>query len=92
MLDSTFSTAKLLLFAFPVLTYSVPGAAVSLAVDASDSHVGAILQHCLHGSWSPLAFFSKMLSSTESKYSAYDRELLAAYSPIRHFRFLLEAS
>ena len=37
-----------------------------------------------------MAFFSKKLSSTESKYSAFDRELLAAYSAVCHFRFLLE--
>ena len=63
---------------------------VSLAVDASDTHIGAVLQQKLQGSWSPLAFFSKKLSSAKSKYSAFDRELLAAYSAICHFRFLLE--
>ena len=62
-----------------------------MAVDASDSHVGAVLQQQLHGSWAPLAFFSKKLSSAKSKYSAFDRELLTAYSTIRHFCFLLKA-
>ena len=38
----------------------------------------------------PFAFFSKKLSSAESKYSTFNRELLAAYSSIRNFRFLLE--
>ena len=90
-LDSTFSPAKLLLSAIPVLTHPVPGAAVSLAVDGSDSHVGAVLQQRLHGFWSPLAFFSKKLSSAESKYSAFDRELLAFYSAVCHFQFALEA-
>ena len=42
-LDSAFSTAKLLLVSVPVFTHSVPRAAVSLAVDVSDSHVGAVL-------------------------------------------------
>ena len=37
-----------------------------------------------------MAFFSKKLFSAESKYSAFNRELLAAYSAFRHFRFLLE--
>ena len=81
VLDSSFSAAKLLL---PVLTHPVPGAAISLAVNTSDSYVGAVLQQRLRGSWSPLAFFSKKLSSPESKYSAFDRELLAAYSSVRH--------
>ena len=91
MLSSVFSAAKLFLATFPVLTHPIPVAAISLAVDASDSHVGAVLQQRLLGSWSPLAFFSKKLSSAESKNSAFDRELLPAYSSIRHFRFLLEA-
>ena len=37
-----------------------------------------------------MSFFSKKLSNTEVKYSAFDRELLAAFSTIRHFRFMLE--
>ena len=58
---------------------------------SSDSNVGAVLQQRIHGCWSPFVFFSKKLFSTKSKYSAFDRELLAAYSAIRHFRFFLEA-
>jgi hypothetical protein len=40
--------------------------------------------------WQPLAFFSKKLSPTQATYSTFDRELLAAFSEVRHFRFLLE--
>ena len=61
-----------------------------LAVDASDSHVGTVLPQMISGSWSLLAFFSKKLFAIKAKYSAFDRELLAAYSSVRHFRFLLE--
>ena len=43
-LNSTFILAKQLLASVPVLTHPEPGAPVSLAVEASDSHVGAILQ------------------------------------------------
>ena len=39
-----FPAAKLLLASVLVLIHSVPEAAISLAVDASDSHVGAVLQ------------------------------------------------
>ena len=90
-LDFAFFAAKLLLCAVPVFTHPVPGAAVSLDVNVFDSQVGAVLQQRIHVSWSPLAFLSKKLSSAESKYSAFDCELLAAYSAIRHFSFLLEA-
>ena len=89
-LGSAFILAKKLIASVPILTHPEPSAPVSLAVEASDSHVGAVLQQKLRGSWSLLAFFSKKLSSDESKYSAFNRELLAAYSAFRHFRFLLE--
>jgi transposase InsO family protein len=61
-----------------------------MAVDASDSHVGAVLQQRRGGGWLPLSFFSKKLSAAEQRYSAFDRELLVAYLSIRHFRFMVE--
>jgi hypothetical protein len=42
------------------------------------------------GSWQPLAFYSKKLSGVGTRYSIFDRELLAAFSAVKHFRFLLE--
>ena len=90
MQDSAFCHPKLLLASLPVLTHLEPNASMFLAVDASDSHVGAVIQQKISGSWSLLAFFSKKLSPYEAKYSAFDREFLAAYSSVHHFRFLLE--
>jgi hypothetical protein len=66
------------------------GATISLAVDASDSHVGGVLQQLENRAWWPLAFFSQKLTPTQAQYSTFDRELFAAYSAVRHFRFLLE--
>ena len=40
--------------------------------------------------WQPLLFFSKKLSPAETRYSAFDRALLAVYATIRHFRHNLE--
>ena len=37
-----------------------------------------------------LLFFSKKLSPAETRYSAFDRELLAVYATIKHFRHNLE--
>ena len=90
VLDYAFRRAKLLLASVPVLTHPEPNPSVSLAVDASDSHVGAVFQQMIRGSWSLLAFFSKKLSATKAKYSAFNKELLDAYSSLHHFRFLLE--
>ena len=63
---------------------------ISLMVDASGTHVGAVLQHFCCSSWAPLSFFSKMLLSAETCYSAFDRKLLAVYSTICHFHLMLE--
>lgn len=46
----------------------------------------------LDGAWQPLAFFSRKLSTTERKYAAYDRELLAIYAAVKYFRHMLEGS
>jgi cleavage and polyadenylation specificity factor subunit 1 len=52
--------------------------------------MGAVLQQRVQDIWRPLAFFSRKLSPAQ-KYSAYDRELLAIYEAVRHFRHMLEA-
>jgi hypothetical protein len=36
--------------------------------------------------WRPISFFSRKLTDTESHYSAFDHELLAAQAAIKHFR------
>jgi cytoskeleton-associated protein 5 len=72
------------------LAHPDPQAEISLAVDASDWCVGAVLQQRRGSDWQPLAFYSKKLDAAQHKYSAFDRELLAAYLAVRHFRFQLE--
>ena len=44
----------------------------------------------MNGQLKPLGFFSRQTSSAESRYSAYDLELLAVYSTIVKFRHVLE--
>ena len=58
-LDSAFPHAV------PELVHPHPGAQISLAVDAPDSHMGSVLQKFLDGPWAPLTFFSKKLSASE---------------------------
>ena len=53
--------------------------------DASDYAVGAVLQQYVDQQWCPIAYFSKNLKPSESKYSTYDRELLVVYLAIKHF-------
>jgi transposase InsO family protein len=87
---AAFERIKEMLCGTGCLAHPHPAARVSLAVDASDKHVGTVLQQWEGGAWRPLAFYSKKLDAAQMKYSAFDRELLAAYLAVRHFRFLLE--
>lgn len=72
------------------LAHPKPDALLTMATDASDFAVGAVLQQKHEGSWQPLGFFSQKLSPAERKYAAYDRELLAIYNEIKHFRYMIE--
>ncbi len=87
---AAFGAAKAALAAAVPLAHPAPNAVLSLETDASDTHVGGMLQQLNGGSWQPLAFYSKQLSGADTRYSTFDMELLAAFSAVRHFRFLLE--
>ena len=91
-LESAFVSAKAALSASTCLAHPAPGAELSLHVDASDHHIRADLQQRRgpDSQWQPLGFFSKKLDAAQAKYSAFDRELLACTSGIRHFRYMLE--
>lgn len=74
-----------------LLVHPDDSAEISLTTDASEIAVGAVLQQrATDGAWVPLAFFSKKMSLAEKKYSAFDRELLAIYLAVRHFRYFIE--
>lgn len=73
-----------------LLTFPDPEAQFAVQTDASDSAIGAVLQQFKDNSWQPLSFLSRKLTPAQAKYSAYDKELLAIYSAIKHFRFMLE--
>lgn len=91
-MQTAFETAKATLAAATCLAHPVPNATLSLVCDASSSHVGAVLQQQLpnQSDFQPLGFFSKKLDKPQLAYSAFDRELFAAYAAIRHFRYQLE--
>ena len=58
--------------------------------DASDNAVGAVPQQFINDQWCPVAFFSKKLKPAETKYSTFNRELLAVYLAIKWFRHFVE--
>ncbi|GBO37771.1 Retrovirus-related Pol polyprotein from transposon 17.6 [Araneus ventricosus] len=73
-----------------VLYHPSVNATLAIVVDASDNAIGAALQQQVTTGWQPLAFYSKSLSPAQRRYSAYDRELLAAYMAIKYFRHMVE--
>ncbi|GFS92492.1 transposon Tf2-9 polyprotein [Trichonephila clavipes] len=75
-----------------LLSFPRSGLPLSLCTDASDFAVGAVLQQLENKSWKPIAFYSKKLNETQTRYSTYDRELLGIYLSVKHFKHLLEGN
>ena len=88
--QAAFIKSKQALQTLTLLAYPDPSALTSITVDASNVSVGAVLEQQLHGQWTPISFFSRKLRDPETRYSAFDRELLAIYLAIRHFRHFVE--
>lgn len=90
MLDA-FNKCKSCLAEATTLAHPDPEAELAIHTDASETAIGAVLQQRKNDSWEPLGFFSRHLKPSQRKYSPYDRELLAIYDAIRHFRHMVEA-
>jgi len=73
-----------------LLAFPDPSAKFAVQTDASGSAIGAVLQQRQGQDWRSLSFFSRRLTPAQCNYSAYDRELLAIYAAVKHFRFMLE--
>ncbi|GFW01920.1 hypothetical protein TNCV_3028911 [Trichonephila clavipes] len=58
----------------------------------TDFAVGAVLQQLENEGWKPIAFYSRKLNETQTRYSTYDRELLGIYLSVKHFKYLLEGN
>ena len=87
---SAFVAIKEALANATLLSHPKPDAPTSIVTDASDIAVGAILQQYINRCWCPIAYFSKKLQPAERRYSTFDRELLAIYLAIKHFRHFVE--
>ena len=63
-----------------LLAHPIEGASLAIETDASDLAVGAVLQQLTKkNAWQPLRFFSRKVKDMETRYSAFDKELLAMY-------------
>ena len=88
--NSAFIVSKQILANATLLEHLDHTAPLNITCDASDFTVGGVLQQYINNVWQPLSFFSKKLTSAETRYSVFDRELLAVYATTRHFRLNLE--
>ncbi len=88
--QQAFVTIKESLASATLLVHPKPNTLTCVMADASDTAVGAVLQQYVGNRWQPVSFFSRKLKPAEKRYSAFDRELLAVYLAIKHFRYFLE--
>lgn len=89
--DEAFENCKQSLVESCTLAYPSTDAILTLNCDASNDCIGATLHQTTNLKVNqPLGFFSKKLTSTQKNYSTYDRELLALYAAVQHFRPLIE--
>ena len=61
-----------------------------LVTDSSNFAIGGVLHQMINGEPIPIGFYSKKLSQAQQKYSTFDRELLAAYLCVLHFKYQIE--
>ena len=87
---TAFTSIKDALTNITLLFHPKPDAPTCIMTDASSVAVGAVLQQCIGEDWHPISYFSRKLKPSETHYSAFDRELLAVYLAIKHFRYFVE--
>lgn len=81
-----FEKCKELLISAPLLQYPDYEKPFILTTDASNVAIGAVLSQGTVGTDKPVAYASRTLSDTESRYSTIERELLAIVWAVKHFR------
>lgn len=89
-LDQAFTSCRESLARATLLAHPDPTARITVTTDASDTAIGAVIQQRKGQEEQPLAFLSKKLNRAQRNYSPYDRELLAIYVAIKHYRHMLE--
>ena len=87
---TAFTSIKDALTNITLLFHLKPDAPTCIMTDALSIAVGAVLQQRIGEDWHPISYFSRKLKPSETHYSAFDRELLAVYLAIKHFRYFVE--
>ena len=90
--EEAFQQTKNQLANATTLLFPQPKAKLCLSTDASNVAIAAVLEQIVQGHPQPLGFFSRKLCPREKRYSTFDRELLATYAAVKHFKHLLQGA
>ena len=85
-----FDAIKKALAAATLLHHPRPGPRLALTTDASNFAIGAVLEQRGKTGWEPLGFYSAKLQPNQKDWPPYDRELLAVFRAVRHFKPMIE--
>ena len=88
--EASFIAVKQQLADNTMLAFPVLNAPTQLVTDTSDTAVGTVIQQTVAGVIQPVAFFSKSLTLAQKKWSTFDRELLAIFLAVKHFKYFLD--
>ena len=88
--EDAFETLKKSLCQAPTLQVPDFDKSFVLQCDASDIALGAVLNQEVDGHLAPIAFASRSLSEAETRYSVYEREILAIVFGCEKFRTFIE--
>ncbi len=87
--ETCWKTLKEILTAEPVLKFYDPERRIRISADASQYGVGAVLLQQYDDVWQPVAYASRALSATETRYAQIEKELLAiTYACERFHQFV----
>ena len=87
----SFQDLKNMFLESPILVHFDPSCPTKVETDASGRAISGILSQDISQNggkpdWRPVAFFSRKLSDTETRYDTHDSELLAIVATLRHWR------
>ena len=95
--EEAFTALKKIITTEPVLRHAKIGELFVVDPDYSQFTIGAVLQQYFPDSEGkqrlhPIAYMSKKLTETESRYSTQERQMLAAKHALDHWRHIIEGS
>jgi hypothetical protein len=86
--DRAFAEVKAMICHEVLLTYPDPNLPYDIETDASDKQLGAVI----YQEQKPIAFFSRKLTSAQTRYPTIDKEALSILETLQEFRPLLWGS